>query len=323
MTNRILVPLDGSNLAERALPWARMLARGLSAELVLLRAVTLPAELKDTLGDADVAVEKALVALDADADRYLGQVAGQFEDNGLRVHPVVYRGPAAEVIVDYAQRADIQLIVMATHGYTGHSRWRHGSVAERVLQTASVPVLMVCAHTSDEKTLCSSKTCRTILVPLDGSPVAEQVLPAATSVARALDAELVLFRVAIAYAFGPFAGEWYVPLEGTFETANQIAEVYLKRVANSLTQQGYKASTAVRSGPVADAIIDYAEESRIDLIAMCTHGRTGLGRWVLGNVAERVLRARCTPLMLVRAQRPERIQLPMSDASGDRIAEAA
>jgi nucleotide-binding universal stress UspA family protein len=159
MATRILVPLDGSNLAERALPCALMLARGLSADLVLLRAVTLPAELQDTLGDADIDVEKALAALDADADRYLCQMAGRIENNGLRVHPVVHRGPAAEGIVDYARRADIQKIVMATHGYTGHSRWRHGSVAERVLQTASVPVLMVCAHTSDEKTLCSSKIC--------------------------------------------------------------------------------------------------------------------------------------------------------------------
>jgi nucleotide-binding universal stress UspA family protein len=279
-----------------------MLARGLSAELVLLRAISLPGEVKDTLGDAEVDIEKALTALEMDADRYLCQMAAQLEDNGLRIHPVVHRGPAAEEIVDYAERADIQQIVMATHGYTGHSRWRHGSVAERVLQTASVPVLMVCAHSSDEKTLCSSKTCRTILVPLDGSPVAEQVLPSATSVARALDATLVLFRVAIAHAFGPFAGEWYVPLEGTYETANQIARDYLERMADGLEEQGFKVSTAVRSGSVADAIIDYAEENQIDLIAMCTHGRTGLGRWVLGNVAERVLRARCTPLLLVRAQ---------------------
>lgn len=278
-----------------------MLARGLSAELVVFRAVSLPAEVKNALVGAGLKVDDALAALAADADRYLCRVAGQLEKDSLRVHPVVHRGPAAEAIVDYAEHVDVQQIVMATHGYTGYSRWRHGSVAERVLQSASVPVLMVCAHKSDEGTLHSPKACRRILVPLDGSSVAEQVLPAVSSVAQALGAEMVLFRVAIACASGPFAGDWYVPLEGTFETADHIAETYLGRVADGLRAQGLNVSTTVRSGGVAEAIVEYADSNRIDLIAMCTHGRTGLGRWILGSVAERVLRARCTPLLLVRA----------------------
>ncbi len=303
MTTRILVPLDGSTLAERALPCAMMLARGLAAELVLFRAVSLPADVKDTFVDIDLKVDEALAALDADADGYLRRVAGQLKEDGLRVHPVVHRGPAAEAIVDYAGHVDVQQIVMATHGHTGYSRWRHGSVAERVLQSSGVPVLMVCAQKGDEGTLHSPKVCRRILVPLDGSARAEQVLPPATSVAQALDAEMVLFRVAVAYVSGPFAGDWSVPLEGTFETANQIAEAYLNRMAGGLKEQGLiKVSTAVQNGGVADAIVDYAEGNRIDLIAICTHGRTGSGRWVLGSVTERVLRARCTPLLLVRAQ---------------------
>jgi nucleotide-binding universal stress UspA family protein len=205
------------------------------------------------------------------------------------------------MIVDYAEHTDVQGIVMATHGYSGISRWRHGSVAERVLQSASVPVLMVCAKGGEgvsEETM----TCQRILVPLDGSNRAEQALPPAVSVAQALDAEIVLFRVPIAHVSGSFADSWYVPLEGTLETANQIAEEYLSRVADDLREQGARVATGTRMGGVADAILGYAEENKIDLIAMCTHGRTGLARWTLGSVADRVLRARSLPLLLVRAR---------------------
>ena len=112
MVTRILVPLDGSTLAERALPCAMTLAQGLAAELVLFRAVSLPDDIKDTFVDFDLKVDEALAALAADADRYLRRVVGQLEKDGLRVHPVVHRGPAAEAIVDYAEHVDAQQIVM-------------------------------------------------------------------------------------------------------------------------------------------------------------------------------------------------------------------
>jgi nucleotide-binding universal stress UspA family protein len=113
---------------------------------------------------------------------------------------------------------------------------------------------------------------------------------------------MVLFRVAIAYVSGPFAGDWSVPLQGSYATADRVAELYLDRVAADLKGQGLNVSTSVRRGGVADTIVDYSEANHIDLIAMCTHGRTGLGRWILGSVTERVLRAGCAPLLLVRAQ---------------------
>lgn len=301
MTTRILVPLDGSNLAERALPCATMLARGLPADLVLLRAVSISPDLDEILGHVLRDVEEHMERLEARANDYLGQAAERLKGAGLHVRTVVRRGPAAEAIVDYAEQMDIQHIVMATHGYSGISRWRHGSVAERVLQSASVPVLMVCAKGGEgipEETM----TCHRILVPLDGSNRAEQALPPAVSVAQALNAEIVLFRVPIAHVSGSLADAWYVPLEGTFETANQIAEEYLSRVADDLREQGARVATGTRMGGVADAILGYAEENKIDLIAMCTHGRTGLARWTLGSVADRVLRARSAPLLLVRAK---------------------
>ena len=144
--------------------------------------------------------------------------------------------------------------------------------------------------------------CQRIMVPLDGSSIAEQALPPAISVAQALDAEIVLFRVPIAHVSGSFSADWYLPLEGTFETANQIAEEYLNRVADELRAQGVRVTTSTRTGGVANVIVAFAEANEIDLIAMCTHGRTGLARWTLGSVADRVLRAGRVPLLLVRAR---------------------
>ena len=302
MTAQILVPLDGSPLAEQALACAMTLGRGLPAELVLFRAVSIPPDTREILNSAGLEAAALMEQLEAEANDYLRKVAGQLQDAGLSVRQVVQHGPAAEAILDYAEQEDIQQIVMATHGYSGISRWRHGSVAERVLQSASVPVLLV--RTGEKKTgdIQQAMQCQRIRVPLDGSPVAEQVLPPSTLVAQALDAEIVLFRVPVAHISGSLSGDWVLPLEGTLGTASEIAGVYLNRMAENLREQGIKVSTAMRIGGVANVIIEYAEANEIDLIAMCTHGRTGLARWTLGSVADRVLRAGRIPLLLVRAR---------------------
>jgi nucleotide-binding universal stress UspA family protein len=293
--------LDGSALAERALPCAVMLARGVPAELVLFRAVSIAPDLEEMLRFTDLGGEVPWEELEVQACDYLNQVADRIQEAGLGIHKVVRRGPAAEVIVDYAEQMAVQQIVMATHGRSGISRWRHGIAAERVLQSASVPVLMVCAK-AGETVSEEPMTCQRILVPLDGSTRAEQVLPPAVSIARTFSAEIILFRVPIAHVSGSFTGNWYVPLEGTFETANEIAQRYLNCVADEMRAQGVRVTTVTRMGGVADAILEYAEANKIDLIAMCTHGRSGLARWTLGSVADRVLRARCVPLLLVRAK---------------------
>ncbi len=302
MTAQILVPLDGSPLAEQSLACAMTLGRGLPAELVLFRAVSIPPDTREILNSASVEAAALMKQLEAKANDYLRKVASELQDAGLSVRQVVRHGPAAEAIVDYAEQQDIQQIVMTTHGYTGITRWTHGSVAERVLQSARVPVLLVRAQEGELGVLREAMPCQRILVALDGSDVAEQVLPSATSIAQALGAEMVLFQVPIVYYAGSLIGEWYLPFQGVLETAEQDAQVYLDDVAYRLKEQGVNVSTAVQIGAVAESIIGYAEANRIDLIAMCTHGRTGLGRWILGSVADRVLRASSIPILLVRAR---------------------
>ncbi|MBN1218656.1 MAG: universal stress protein [Anaerolineae bacterium] len=303
MASQILVPLDGSSLAEQALPCAMYLARGLSAKLILLRVFSIPPDFDVSLGSDEALMKMMIERAQAEANNYLSQAASKLEEANFTVQPIVRQGPVAETIIDYAAQANVQHIVMATHGYTGIRRWTHGSVAERVLQSASVPVLLVRAREDKLSPPDESKLCRHILVPLDGSAIAEQVLPPAVEVAQALGAEIILFQVSIVLLSGVLMGDWHMPLQGDFDTATQNVQDYLDKVATKLRTQGINVSTAIRQGPVADSIIDYAEANQIDLIAICTHGRTGLARWALGSVADRVLRAGNIPVLLVRAKK--------------------
>jgi nucleotide-binding universal stress UspA family protein len=138
-----------------------------------------------------------------------------------------------------------------------------------------------------------------ILIPLDGSALAEAVLPHVEELAKSSAAELVLLRVALAHIF-PGAD----PIEAQV-AAVQEAENYVADVAKTLQEQGVRAEAKVRYGDPAEEILDHAARDHIDLIAMATHGRTGLKRVVLGSVAENVLRSASVPMLLVRAPIPE------------------
>ena len=134
-----------------------------------------------------------------------------------------------------------------------------------------------------------------ILVPLDGSALAEAILPQVTELVHVHEAELVILRVALAHGF-PGAD----PTEAQLQAVRE-SEQYLEEVEQRLKEQGLRVSSVVRYGHPAEEILDHAAFAGIELIAMSTHGRTGVSRWVLGSVAEKVLRASTTPLLLVRA----------------------
>ena len=303
MENRILVPLDGSRLSEQSLPYAMTLGQKLPAELVLFSAVSIPSDVREVLEKAGLGPEPLFEELEIQAGEYLEALAHLLSKAELSFSHVVLRSRAADAIVEYADQMDIQLIVMASHGLTGLKRWTHGSVAEKVLQSAPVPVLLVRAKEGITRAVPEAHPCRRVLVPLDGSKLAEEVLPTIIPIAAALECEVTLFRVLVADTAGPFIGKWYLPQNSSFEAADHDAQSYLGRLASHLKEQGVQASTATQLGPVAKSIIDYAEGHDVDLIAMCTHGRTGIARWALGSVADRVLRAGDKPILLVRARR--------------------
>lgn len=144
-----------------------------------------------------------------------------------------------------------------------------------------------------------------ILIPLDGSKLAETALPVALEVAQKFDSEITLLRVVLPpHVVSHTTGAAYASLiTGLREIAFEEAEIYLKAQQDALRQQGYRIHSQIVDGePVADIILDAAETLAVDLIVMCTHGRSGVSRWVFGSVADRILRQAAIPILLVRAQ---------------------
>jgi nucleotide-binding universal stress UspA family protein len=212
----------------------------------------------------------------------------------------VLAGPPAPVIIDAGR--DFDLIAMATHGRSGIGRWVYGSVADKVLHGASVPVLLVRARPA---ATAGAVPPRRILLPLDGSELAEQALPLALALAERAGAELILAQsiasaamaLANPYGYGVGAAE-------LLEHVQAGAQAYLEDVGQRLADGRLTVRTEVRLEPAAEAILDVASEKQADLIVMSTHGRSGVGRWVLGSVADRVLRGTTVPVLLVRSGLP-------------------
>ena len=288
MMERILVPLDGSPLAEEVLPQVRRILRRVDSELLLVRA-TMPLAVPD--GAASAAMDHEA------AGKYLAELQGKLSEEGIRVRAREQVGPAASVILSVAREEKATLISMATHGKSGLERLLMGSVAERVLRESPVPVLVVRPFWSYEllprtTEKLENRPIRTILVPLDGSDQARSILSHATEMAELFGARLVLLGVT-----GP---EGRKPTKLSVEPGS-----YLHGIALELEGKGLKSVCDVREGRPAAAILETAKAHEADLIAMATHGRRGLARLVMGSVTEQVLREAACPMLVGRAANPD------------------
>lgn len=288
MLTKILVPLDGSELASRALPRAVQLAHAADAQVVLVRA----AFAHPLVGVDEVAAQSAVVD---EAETALGEVAARLRQDGLTVETSVYYEEAAAAILDATKRRHADLIVMTTHGRSGLGRWIYGSVADRVLQRSEVPVLLV--PPAAEQPWPTDRALR-ILVPLDGSALAEEALEASLTVDAAPAAELILARV-VPSAVPVLADPAYL---GAYDTDAEEAEArgYLEALAATARARGRAVQVLATTGVPATALVAIAQETGADLIAMATHGRGGLARLVLGSVATGVLQRTHVPLLVVR-----------------------
>jgi nucleotide-binding universal stress UspA family protein len=285
----ILVPLDGSALADRALPYAIPLARASHARLSLVRAA-----LAHTLPGADPS--EAQVAVVQRAEHELEATAESLRSDGLTVETHVYYDEAARAIVDAAERQAVDLVVMSTHGRGGLGRWVYGSVADRVLRRMAAPVLLVPA--AAEPARATNGPLR-VVVPLDGSPLAEEVLDPVRLLAVARGAELLLLRVVEPPVPLEVDGEGYLSLNKR-EAELAEAQRYLDSIAGRLRAGGVMVTARAVVEQAVPTIVGTAADFRADLIAMATHGRGGLARFVLGSVATGVLHRASTPLLLVR-----------------------
>jgi nucleotide-binding universal stress UspA family protein len=207
------------------------------------------------------------------------------------------------VITEKAVADKNALIAMATHGRSGLNRWMLGSVAEKVLRGCENPLLMVRA--SEEVDAEEKVRLKSVIVPLDGSELAERVIPSVVALAKAMNIEVVLFR-AYSIPYSVYSGtEGYsaINFEELIAAVKDEAVGYLEKKTAELKTDGLaKVSYVAKEGLSADEVIALGRATPDNLIAMCSHGRSGVKRWVLGSVTETVVRHSGDPVLVVRAR---------------------
>jgi nucleotide-binding universal stress UspA family protein len=230
---------------------------------------------------------------------YINAQAERLCNAGYSVTSHVLDGDAAGCILGLAETVHAELIAMTTHGRSGFVRWALGSVAERVIQGADIPVLLV-----RQEMEYGASPLRRILVPLDGSALAEQALPIAQRLARSTGAQLLLLQVVQGLDADSkrmlFANE--AEADAVIAGWRADAEEYIQKIAGELCMNGVAAEARTAVGAPEKVIDATIVDEDIGLVVMSTHGRTGLSRWYYGSVANKVLRSASCPLLLIRPE---------------------
>lgn len=293
----ILVPLDGSALAEQALPIAVAIAERARSKIKLV--LVHPPLLLMEPGPAYTKLELAMQKADRE---YLRSLVGRLRERlGRALSSAVLEGPVAPTLARYVRELGTDLLVMTTHGRGGLQRAWLGSVADQLIRTSEVPILIIRPREGVGPESFMGLT--EVLVPLDGSPLAEAVLEPAAALARLWDSEISLVQVV-----RPVVLTSDPPLPFPIGYSDQVtairresAQDYIRDVAERLRESGVKASgVAVIGGGTADTLLDLARPERVSLLAVATHGRGGLRRLVLGSVADKLVRAAEVPVLVVR-----------------------
>ena len=294
----IVVPLDGSDLAERAVPVADQLARRAGAGLRLVH-VHDPVAAEPIYVEGLPVIDDHLRTQRREHEQAYLDGARQRLAPGARSSVALLDGAIAAAIVEYAEQNDAALIVVTSHARGGFERAWLGSVTEAMVRLSPVPLLVVRPEPGQV-----SGSFRRLLVPLDGSVAAESILEHAVRLARLEpESELVLLQVVqpiVQKAWVLSAAIKASTLDGD-RSQVESAEKYLDGIARSLETSGLRVRARVRSAAsVAPAILNVAREENVDVVALATHGRSGVARLMLGSVADKLLRGSHTPILLFR-----------------------
>jgi len=296
MYRRILVPLDGSKVAEQVLPYARRLAGKFQIPVDLVGAVDLAGIASHVKTEKALNLDEFISESVRHSESYLQGISKTFP--GLAAGWTVSKGKPEEVVIEKAASNSETLIAMATHGRSGMDRWLLGSVAEKVLRGTSNPLLLVKAGTHERSD--AESTIQRIIVALDGSLLAEKVLPHVTALAKETASKTLLLR---AYNLGEVISTFEGPIPDWKVLEKQAMSEVVKYLDGKMHELKTKGLTDVASRAsekeAAQEIIDVAAEEPNSLIAMCTHGRSGVQRWVLGSVTEKVVRHSTCPVLVI------------------------
>lgn len=274
MLKKILLALDGSENAERALPWIKRYAAPEKAQVVLFRAV-----------DTEYLEKEFIPSELQGAKDYLLRMEKELNYAGIPAKIVVRQGKPAKAIARAALEEGCDLILMTTRGGSAVKRWVMGGVTEQVLRLSAVPVLALRPRMSSPK----GGHVRRVVVPVDGSTRAEEVIPWARTLAGILKARLVFLHV---YPMEPRG------LRGWNEENFDALRKRMVYTVARLQEQGVKASFRLRRGDPADRLLKFTD--RNDLIVTTTHGFGGFKRWIFGSVAEKLIHESRVPVLVYK-----------------------
>ena len=291
---RIMVPLDGSNAAEMALPYAEQIATKFHSE------ITLVCVAQPSMAKSDHLFRAYLHAIQ---EKVKVELSDWGAKPGTRVSAEIVAGNPAEVISTCAASKNVSLVVVAGRSRSGEGLWLLGHIVPKVLRETSRPVLLVRKEATREG-LHRKGLIKKILVPLDGSKAGEQIIPHAVEVAKVTGAEVTLFR-AYKLLMRPISVEFYTMPEEEVGKINKHREEeargYLKSIAGTFREKGLTVSEVTATGNPADVILDYAESNAVDILTMSTHGLSAIKRWIFRRVSDRVLHAGDMPVLFARA----------------------
>lgn len=291
MFERILVPLDGSENAEIVFPYTAELASRFTSEVILVTVSESAAPDSGHLYRTYLrqATRKLRLQLNAWGGR-----------ETVAVQSAVLSGKPANEILRSAKEKNVGLILLASHGSSAEGPWLLGNIAAKVLRAADRPVMLVRKRVR-ETALERKELLHRILVPLDGSKTGEAALHYAATLAKKTAAEIVLAEVFEPVSTVGAIGVSYNVHE--HESVRRALMSYLNSVAEPFKDDGLNVSSVVLFGNAASQIMKYAEENGFDLIAISSHGRSGIGRWVFGNVTDKILHTGNVTVLVARATR--------------------
>ncbi|MEA4908170.1 MAG: universal stress protein [Chloroflexi bacterium] len=308
MFNRILVPLDGSPLAECVIPHLLAVAKAYSSEVLLLQVLdpSGPMYQDDVIDPFEWQIRKA------EAETYLRGIAIQVSEAGLKVGKEVLEGKAAEVIINDAHLKEVDLILLSSHGHSGITGWNVSSVVQKIILRANLSVMIVRAYEPAPESAHISY--RRVIAPLDGSQRAEFVLPAATMICRFHHAELVLAHVVkkpeIPHRI-PYTQHELSLFKELLEYNQSAALNYLTDVQSHLD---VKTDLALKVGDSVAALLQQTvDEYNADLVLMSAHGYTGETRWPYGHVVLSFVAYGTTPLMIMQDVSSDRLEISKAE----------
>jgi nucleotide-binding universal stress UspA family protein len=299
MFDPILVPLDGSLLAECVLPHVSAIARAFNSRVMLLRGLdrTQAAEKAQLFDLLNWQINKTGAKL------YLDKTSTRLQKSGLRVEVTIMEGLVAESIADFAQSQGMKLIILSSHGRSGLSQWGISSVTQKIIFSAPTSVLIIRAHQPTASDL-DERLYTRIMVPLDGSRRAENVLPMVTVLARFHQSRIHLVHVVRAPEMArqmPLARE-DVDLSNRVITRNREEAIrYLDQVRLHSALEGIDVETHLLTGDnAASALHEFADQEHIDLVALSAHGYSGNNRWPYGSMVNNFILYSKVPLIIVQ-----------------------